>query len=123
MLNIDKTLVNEATEDILLVAGYIPPASSTAYGGSTPVPFHILGDELEVRANGRPIMIMGDLNARVGTLVDTAPSDLFEGLEHFNLPIIEMGQGVNPSLLVGILIRWSTHLGEISSTCVETRIW
>ena len=57
-LNMDKTLVNEATEDILLVAGYIPPASPTAYEGSTPEPFHILGDEPEVRANGRPIMLI-----------------------------------------------------------------
>ena len=76
----DKTLVDGAAEDVLLVAGYLPPAGSTAYGGHPPEPFHILEDELEVRARGRSIMLMGDLNTRVGTLEDTAPLDLFEGL-------------------------------------------
>ena len=93
-LNMDKTLVDGAAEDVLLVAGYLPPAGSTAYGGHPPPePFHILEDELEVRARGRSIMLMGDLNARVGTLEDTAPLDLFEGLEHLNLPTIELSQG------------------------------
>ena len=48
----------------------------------------IISDELEVRARGRHVLLLGNLNARVGTLVDTAPDDLLTGLEHLTLPFL-----------------------------------
>ena len=84
--NVDKTLFMNAQQDVLLVASYLPPMGSSAYAGTTAKPIHILSDELEVRARGRHVLLLGDLNARVGTLVDTAPYNLLTGLEHLMLP-------------------------------------
>ena len=61
-LNIDKTLIVDAQQDVLLVASYLPPVGSPA------APFRILSDELEVRARGRQVVLLGDLNARVDLL-------------------------------------------------------
>ena len=79
-LNVDKTLIVDAQQDVLLVASYLPPVGSPAYGGALAAPFRILSDELEVRAKGRQVVLLGDLNARVGTLKDVAPDDLYRGL-------------------------------------------
>ena len=69
--DVDKTLIFDAQQDVLLVASYLPPTGSSAYGGIPAAPFRILSDELEVRAKSRQVVLLGDLNARVGTLEDT----------------------------------------------------
>ena len=35
-----------------------------------------------LQARGRQVVLLGDFNARVGTLKDVAPDDLYRGLEH-----------------------------------------
>ena len=58
---------------------------------------------------------MGDLNVRVGTLNETAPMDLFEGLEHLGLPTIELGQG-------GAAILTRNNMDEVVNPLVRDLI-
>ena len=117
-LNVDKTLIVDAQQDVLLVASYLPPVGSPAYGGAPAAPFRILSDELEVRARGRQVVLLGDLNARVGTLKDVAPDDLYRGLEHLvahtvpNHDVVELSARNNTDKVVNPFGR------DLLSMCV-----
>ena len=82
------------------------------------MPFRILSDELEVRARGRQVDLLGDLNARVGTLDDVAPDDLYRGLEHLvahtapNHNVVELSARINNDKVVNPFGR------DLLSMCV-----
>ena len=88
-LKLDKSLF-ENDQDLYLCCAYIPPAGNSYYTHYDCDLFECLESDLEFFANKGVTCIIGDLNARLGTLEDTIKYDslnrkVAKNLEHLFL--------------------------------------